>query len=394
MSNANRYFSHLNTAESILRQYQGREPFAAFIKKFFAASRKYGSSDRRNISHLCYCYFRTGKILEEVEIPERIKAGLLLCSDEAGEMLKTLSPEYSQKVSLTAKEKLEFLNARVEDIFPCVDELSTTIERDDFILSHFVQPDVYLRLRPGRESAVKKKLKDADIAFEEEGNSAIALLPSARIESLIDLDKEAIVQDLSSQRVGDFLLEGIKKVGIDPGEIKTVWDCCAASGGKSILVSDLLGNIELTVSDVRESILANLHKRFRNAGIRKYDSFVADLTKENPRVKVERESIDLVIADVPCSGSGTWGRTPEQLRYFDCKQIDEYVSRQERIVRNTYPYLRKGGLLLYVTCSAYARENEEQVRKFEGDGMQVISTGVLKGRRADTMFCGLVKLIN
>src|SRR5690606_3087096 len=284
-------------AESILRQYQGREPFATFIKKFFAASRKYGSSDRRNISHLCYCYFRAGKILEEVEIPERIKAGLFLCSDEAGEMLKTLSPEYSQKVSLTAKEKLEFLKARVEDIFPCVDELSSTIERDDFVLSHFVQPDVYLRLRPGRESAVKKKLKDAGIAFEEEGNSAIALLPSARIESLIDLDNEAIVQDLSSQKVGDFLLEGIKKVGIDPGEIKTVWDCCAASGGKSILVNDLLGNIELTVTDVRESILANLHKRFRNAGIRKYDSFVADLTKENPRIKVERESIDLVIAD-------------------------------------------------------------------------------------------------
>src|SRR5690606_33804989 len=196
------------------------------------------------------------------------------------------------------------------------------------------------------------------------------------------------------QRVGNFLLDGIRKAGIDPGEIKKVWDCCAASGGKSILVNDLLGNIELTVSDVRESILVNLHKRFRTAGIKKYDPFVADLTKKKAKIQMEKEGMDLVIADVPCSGSGTWGRTPEQLRYFDCKQIDEYVTRQERIVRNTYPCLKKGGLLLYVTCSVYGRENEEQVRKFEEDGMQVISTGVLKGRKADTMFCGLVKLIN
>src|SRR5690606_39226037 len=153
------------------------------------------SSDRRNISHLCYCYFRAGRIMEESDIQDRIKAGLFLCSSEADEMLNTLAPEYSQKVSLTAKEKLEFLKARVEDVFHCVDELTTTIEKDEFILSHFVHPDVLLRLRSSWESVVAKKLKDAGIAFKEEGNSSISVLPSARIKSLIEVDKEAIVQD-------------------------------------------------------------------------------------------------------------------------------------------------------------------------------------------------------
>jgi 16S rRNA (cytosine967-C5)-methyltransferase len=66
----------------------------------------------------------------------------------------------------------------------------------------------------------------------------------------------------------------------------SVWDCCAASGGKSILAWDKIkmqapkAKIELTVSDVRDSIIANLKKRFTEAGIQNYHSFVGDLTKQ------------------------------------------------------------------------------------------------------------------
>jgi 16S rRNA (cytosine967-C5)-methyltransferase len=93
----------------------------------------------------------------------------------------------------------------------------------------------------------------------------------------------------------------------------TLWDCCAASGGKSILAYDQFSSLKLTVSDVRASILSNLRKRFERAGIRHYASFVADIT--SPRFQLNK-TFDIVLCDVPCSGSGTWSRTPEQLSFF------------------------------------------------------------------------------
>ena len=73
-----RYHSYLNTAVTILTNYKGEEPFAGYIKKFFAANKKYGSKDRKSISHLCYCYFRTGKALPKLSVEDRIVAGLFL----------------------------------------------------------------------------------------------------------------------------------------------------------------------------------------------------------------------------------------------------------------------------------------------------------------------------
>ena len=57
------------------------------------------------------------------------------------------------------------------------------------------------------------------------------------------------------------------------------WDCCAASGGKSILLKDKFPRVQLTVSDIRETILRNLRQRFQRAGIKDYHAFVADLSK-------------------------------------------------------------------------------------------------------------------
>ena len=83
---------------------------------------------------------------------------------------------------------------------------------------------------------------------------AVSVGLPVRIDDIVDLDREAVVQDLNSQRVGE-LLSGYPA---NPGGRIRVWDCCAASGGKSIMAKDILRNIDLTVSDVRESILVNL----------------------------------------------------------------------------------------------------------------------------------------
>jgi len=383
-----RYHSYLNTSVTILTVYKGEEPFAGYIKQFFSANKKYGSKDRKQISHLCYCYFRTGKALAELSVEDRIIAGLFLCSTEENEMLTFLKQEWGLHTGLSIEEKFILIDSDLtkQDIFPWKEECSEWLSAELFTESFLQQPDLFLRMRPGKEKQVKAKLKNAEIDFKTISNSCIALSNNTKIDAVLETDNEVVIQDYSSQRVAEFF-----PMNID-GNIKVVWDCCAASGGKSILAKDVLGNIQLTVSDVRENILYNLKKRFEAAGINNYKSFIADLA--GPKQAVPAESFDLIIADVPCSGSGTWSRTPEQLYYFEPAKIDVYAKLQKSILKNVLMALKPGGYFLYITCSVFKKENEGAVNYLlENFTLKVLKMELLKGYelKADTMFVALLQ---
>jgi 16S rRNA (cytosine967-C5)-methyltransferase len=64
------------------------------------------------------------------------------------------------------------------------------------------------------------------------------------------------------------------------------------------------------------------------------------------------------VADLPCTGSGTWSRTPEALYFFNPETITDYRQRQEKILSNITGRLKMGGVLVYITCSVFADENE------------------------------------
>ena len=95
-----RHYSYLKSAVQIVNQYEGQEPFASFIKNYFAGYKKYGSMDRKQISHLCYCYFRLGKALPEKSVEEKILIGLFLCSSQGNEILEHLKPAWNEKIHL------------------------------------------------------------------------------------------------------------------------------------------------------------------------------------------------------------------------------------------------------------------------------------------------------
>jgi len=395
-----RYHSYINSATAILSAYKGEEPFASFIKKYFSQHKKFGSKDRKQVSHLCYCFFRLGKALQDIPAEERILIALFLCSTQPNEILQELKPEWNENTSLHFSEKQKLLGNSFSTaaIFPFQNELSDTLDSEAFTLSLFAQPDLFLRLRPGKEKLVQQKLQKAGIPFQTINDRCIGLSNSSKIDEVIGLDKEAVVQDYSSQRVGEFI--ELVRPGRSDNDPLRVWDCCAASGGKSIMAKDILGNIDLMVSDVRESILHNLENRFQQAGIKNYESFVADLSKP---LSISLSTFNLIIADVPCTGSGTWGRTPEQLYYFDKSEIEEYAALQRKIVGTAVNQLEPGGYFLYITCSVFKKENEEAVEFIKNEyKLQLVkmparmtqSDGeLLKGydKKADTLFAALLQ---
>jgi 16S rRNA (cytosine967-C5)-methyltransferase len=384
-----RYHSYITSSLQIISNYNGSEPFSIFIKKQFAANKKFGGKDRKTITHLCYCWFRLGHAVKETKEEERMLIALFLCSQTSNELLQFFKPLWNKAIELTVAEKINMLGLTVneDDLFHFVHELSTEVDAYEFSLSHLTQPNLFLRIRPGEHQTVMHKLQLAGLSFELINHSCLALPNSTKIEQILQLNKEVVVQDYNSQRVGELL----QIVNQQTSNAKlNVWDCCAASGGKSIMAYDLLPAIQLTVSDVRTSILANLKTRFAEAGILQYKSFVANLSANHQQ---KTEQYQLVIADVPCSGSGTWGRTPEQLQFFSVQQIGEYANLQQKIISNIIPSIKQKGYLLYITCSVFQKENEAMVEFIQQQHhLRLLDMKLLNGydAKADTMFTALL----
>lgn len=364
-------------------------PLSAFLKNFFSKEKKYGSRDRRTISSLCYNYFRTGGAIKSESFEEKILAGLFLATDQSNDLLQNEKPGWNEITSLSVAEKLPLTGIDVETIFPFNNELSEGIDPRTFNTSFLIQPKLFARVRPGKGAIVKKKLAAAKITFEEIDETCLAFENGTKLEQVLEINTEVVIQDLNSQRVGELLR------ATDLQKPVKVWDSCAASGGKSIMACDLLPGIELTVSDVRPSIIHNLERRFKEAGIKGYQSFIADLTgKKNLETSVGSKRFDVIICDAPCSGSGTWSRTPEQLLFFKQHEIPRYSYLQKSIAANTIPFLKKGGYLLYITCSVFKKENEEVVEFIQKQGgLTLMKMQLLKGYeiKADTMFAALFK---
>jgi 16S rRNA (cytosine967-C5)-methyltransferase len=384
--------SYLNSAVHIIGAYRGDEPLSAFLKKYFSKNKKFGSRDRKQVAHLCYCFFRLGKAIMELPGEQRILIGLFLCSTQSNEILQQIRPEWNSQVDASPAQKLSLIAVPlvITDVFPWNKQISDGLDHKKFCESFFVQPNLYLRIRPRHEQSVKDKLLTSGISFTEIEPACLSLSNATKIEEIIEVDKEAVVQDLSSQQIVKFLELPIAHC---PLPIRA-WDCCAGSGGKSLLFYDRFPNVDLTVSDVRESIMANLKKRFAKAGITKYHSFAADITKVDLPFTSQHSLFDLIICDAPCTGSGTWSRTPEQLYFFDSKKIDKYTLLQRKIVTNVIPYLKPGGVFAYVTCSVFKKENEDIVRYIEQQfSLHMIEMKLLKGyeSKADSMFVSMFR---
>lgn len=377
--NERRVLQHIRNFERAIGAYTYKEPLARFLTQYYKQNKQMGSSDRKMTSRLCYNYFRIGEWMKDASLLERVSYAEYLCENDSA-VVQLLQPQLYESIQQDVSQKITNVQAATEDFFPFTEEFSGGIDKQEFLQSQLIQPDLFIRLRRGYESRILSELKDNDIDFRQIGAGTLALPNGTRLQQLNRLAGLYEIQDLSSQQTLD-------DIHVQEGE--KWWDACAASGGKSLLLLDKYPRVDLLVSDVRLSVLRNLDERFERARIKTpYRKKIIDLT-QNINTILQGETFDGIILDAPCSGSGTWGRTPEMKVQFSKEKLQAFSALQQTLASNVIGSLKQGKALTYITCSVYRSENEDVVDHLVAKHKMVLDKmHILPGykNKADTMF--------
>lgn len=136
-----------------------------------------------------------------------------------------------------------------------------------------------------------------------------------------------------------------------------IWDTCAAPGGKTLVLAHRHPAAEILATDISPRRLAAMRRRFEEAGAAKITVEQADATAPPPAA----QNFDLILCDVPCSGTGTLARNPEIRHRLEPAEISRHAQRQQKILAAALSRLAPGGRLLYSTCSLEPEECEQVV---------------------------------
>lgn len=212
-------------------------------------------------------------------------------------------------------------------------------------------------------TVIRLRVPDAETELAEAGISLKpgSLLTTARRVESGDITQTAalrngkiVIQDEASQLVAAL-------VGRIEGRGARILDCCAAPGGKTLAIADANPQAEIVALELhphRARLMQNLWGT--HAGkVRIVTADARDLPLSM--------QFDLILADVPCSGTGTLARNPEiklRLNPSDLKQLQD---RQVAILRSALKQLKAGGRLVYSTCSLEKEENEDVITQVVGE---------------------------
>lgn len=374
----------LSHIESVISGYQGNPPLAVFLKNYFRQHPKLGSRDRKAISEAVYIYYRCAAALgKDKPVLQVVKAGRAYCKSENAFLERVLADVEDLE---TGSPELNFPLA-----------LSSGLATAAWLRSLWHQPRLFIRIRKNMDRIVAL-LEKNELSFRAEPTSpdtveadCLSLKNGAAIDQLLP-EESYVVQDWASQASIQLALSVMKKHDFVP---QAVWDVCSGAGGKSILLKDKLPAFRLLASDIRESILHNLKMRFKKYHFTCFETLVIDGTDvAGLTAQLPGRQFDAVICDVPCSGSGTWARTPEQFHFFETARLEKFEALQYPIAFNAQHYLKPGGFFVYITCSVFAAENEAVAdRLLKNTDLSLLHSQVINGidKEADCMFAAIFR---
>ncbi|MCX8474123.1 MAG: hypothetical protein ORN85_10810 [Sediminibacterium sp.] len=349
---------YIKAAEEIVRLNNGKRPFVKYLKAFFYVNKKFGANDRRNVSQICYIIYRLGKAAQEYNFETQSKIGMFLMRNNEKNWLDVFDKEWLPYCDLSLKERINFIEKQFPwfnslNIVPYQEWFSAEMDVTLYQHSFLHKPHFFIRIRPFCEAEVIKKLESSNINYHKITYQAISFQEPIDLDKFFTINREVVIQDYNSQRVSGLF----NFIEFQPNKPIEILDACAGGGGKTILLHDYFTQAKITVNDIRIMTLQSLEKRMLEADIKLNEILNYDLN-----IQAIPKKYNLIVLDAPCSGSGTWVRTPELIYFYKKSMFYEILETQQNIIKNSMLSLEENGYLLYITCSVFKDENEGQVK--------------------------------
>ncbi|ENK1242549.1 16S rRNA (cytosine(967)-C(5))-methyltransferase RsmB [Clostridium sporogenes] len=296
--------------------------------------------------------------------------------NEAVEMSKKISIKYSKLVNGVLRNYIRTCkNKKFYDHRNNLEKLSFIYSYPKWLVKMFISQYGIeiaekilkgLNERPNITVRVNNLKIDYDEAFEklsecgyniEEGYicpEAIQIIKGKNIEkNPLFIRGDITVQDESAMLIAP---------SMELTEENVVLDLCSAPGGKTTHISEIMNNkSKVFAYDIHQNKLSLIEENAKRLGIKNIEAYVGDASIFNKELK---EKAHRVLMDVPCSGLGIIRKKPEIKWTKNEKEIKNIIDIQKKIINNGASYLKKGGVLLYSTCTLNKEENEENINWF------------------------------
>lgn len=330
-------------------------PVDISTKKYFSKKRYLGSKDKKIISEIIYFIVRN-KLRFNIEHNNLVEASFLflLLNNENFFLLaqKLLGESFLSEHIINLNDKYK---KQIED-FLLSDEINSyplhlidLINDNQELISQNTKATTDIRVISNKDKIIEELIENSHVFHTNLLDSCIKIDGNINLRNFNSFQKNYFeVQDEGSQIIGHL-------IQVNSGD--KILDACAGAGGKSLHLADLYPDSDIYSSDINKYRL----------------QILKDKLKKHPRNNIKAKEInakeyenyfDILVLDLPCSGSGTLRRNPH-LRYnINRKLISELNELQYQILEEYYISLKKNGLMIYITCSIVFEENIKPIKSF------------------------------
>jgi 16S rRNA (cytosine967-C5)-methyltransferase len=327
---------------------EGGAPADAIFGEAMRARRYAGSKDRRAIRGLVYDAIRRVR-----SAPPSGRAAMLALADTDPELAALFDGSSYGPAAIAADEPRAETGLAATTLLALFDPLVDAAEHDAMLVR------ASLDLRANRLRSSGDEL--ATIFPEGEPIAGLAdgwRLPgeTAAVQHTAYAEGRFEVQDAASQYAA---------AALDAHAGQAIVDLCAGGGGKTLAIASATGDAaDILACDTNRARLQQLLPRAERAGGTRIETRLLNPGKEHEMLADWQGRADRVFVDAPCSGSGTWRRSPELRWRLTPSRLDRHLADQAKLIELGADLVAPGGKLLYAVCSIIAREGRAQVDDF------------------------------